>query len=56
MWTEEELQKKENIENSARKLFDLKLEKWWEQQQAEKCKNKNYKIQPFFVWEKNNKY
>ena len=55
MWSDEEMKKKENIENSARKLFDLKLKKWWEQQQDEKYKNRNYEIQPFFVWEKNNK-
>jgi len=56
MWTEEEIKTKKSIENSAKKIFDLKLQKWWQHQQDEKCKNKDYKIQPFFIWEKNNTF
>lgn len=54
MWSENELEMKSNIENSAQCALENKLRKWWLEQDNEKKKNIDYKITPFFIWKKNN--
>ena len=52
MWTCEEIKTKESIENFARKSLESDLQKWWKDQEANKSKNKDFKIVPFLIWSK----
>ena len=52
MWSSEEIKAKESIENFARKTLENDLQKWWKVQEANKYKDKDYKIIPFLIWSK----
>lgn len=52
MWSKQELETKESIEHSARVQLEMVLEKWWEEQEENKKKDKEYNIIPFLIWKK----